>query len=80
MLFSISIDIVFVLLALLFIFRLPFIAFASDVCNCQTLRFFLTLVGAVVKDNEFCSMLTVSPRPVSCSYNLLPETCFATFM
>lgn len=41
---------------------------------------FPTLVGAVGIDKEFCSTVTVSPRPVNRSYNLSPETRIATFM
>lgn len=78
MLFSIKIDILFVLLVLLFIFN------KLTIYRLRVLRverfFFLTLVGAVGKDNDFCSTLTVSPRPVNWSYNLSPKTRFATFM
>lgn len=41
---------------------------------------FPTLVGAVGIGKEFCSTVTVSPRPFNRSYNLSPETRIATFM
>lgn len=85
MLFNINTDILLILLLLffyhLYIFIIIIIYRLRVSCVQLSNTFvFPTLVGAVGIDKEFCSTLTVSPRPVNCSSNLSPETRIATFM
>lgn len=86
MLFNINTDILLILLLLFFLSSLIFfiiIIIIYRLRRCVQLSntfVFPTLVGAVGIDKEFCSTLTVSPRPVNCSSNLSPETRIATFM